>query len=99
MRFQTWASIGAIALAAIASQHHLLHMVLLALGVGGAGMGSIMASGLVRQLMLVVSVGVALVTLRRLMRPSQHHFVRLLDSFTVVATFVLVGWSLLRFGW
>ena len=38
MRKEGILSVGAVVLAFLASQHHTLHMLLLAIGVGGAGM-------------------------------------------------------------
>ena len=49
-------SIGAMVLAFLASQHHTLHMLLLAAGLGGASMSLMTAFPLVRRVMLVMTL-------------------------------------------
>jgi hypothetical protein len=92
------ATIGAAALAFIASQHHNVHMLLIALGVGGAGSTFMQTYPWARRLMLLVSIGVVAVNvtgLRRSTVPKRTRGVVLVFS---ALTIVIVIWSAVRFG-
>lgn len=92
-------SMGGALLALLASQHHNLHMLIMAFGLGGAGMTFMQAYPGIRRVMLLMSavmVGVNIISLRR--RPQTPRMRTLVLVFTVL-TVVLVVWSVLQFGW
>jgi hypothetical protein len=91
-------SIGPVMLAFLASQHHTLHMLLLAFGVGTAGMSFLTIYPTIRRAMLAVSLGAAGLAAYRALRHGQPRSVRLLHALSVVATLVVVGWSVVEFG-
>lgn len=92
-------SLGATLLALLASQHHLLHMLLLSVGIGGAGTGLLALFPAVRRAMLLLSVALLGATLFRTVRrpPPLSGLVLMVGS--LVATVGLVAWSVARFGW
>ena len=92
------ASIGAVALAFLASQHHNLHMLLLAFGLGEAGMHFMSAAPAVREVMLGMSlamVGVIAYQIRDSRRPKST---RIMGVISIVVTLGLLAWSVARFG-
>ena len=92
------ASIGAVALAFLASQHHNLHMLLLAFGLGEAGMQFMTAAPAVREVMLGMSlamVGVIAYQIRDSRRPKST---RIMGVISIVVTLGLLAWSVARFG-
>jgi len=92
------ASIGAVALALLASQHHNLHMLLLAFGMGEAAMRFMTAVPLVRDAMLVMSlamVGVIAYQVRDSRRPKST---RVMGVISILVTLGLLAWSIARFG-
>ena len=89
---------GPVVLAFLAGQHHTLHMLILTLGVGTAGMAFMTAYPAVRRAMLAVSLIVAGVATYRATRPGRPRAVRLTHAASVVATVLLVGWSVAEFG-
>jgi hypothetical protein len=92
------ASIGAVALAFLASQHHNLHMLLLAFGMGEAAMRFMTAVPLVRDAMLVMSlamVGVIAYQIRDSRRPKST---RVMGVISILVTLGLLAWSVARFG-
>lgn len=91
-------SIAAVALAFLASQHHNLHMLLLAFGLGEAGMRFMTAAPAVRDAMLGMSlamVGVIAYQIRDSRRPVST---RIIGLISILATLGLAGWSVARFG-
>ena len=92
------ASIAAVALAFLASQHHNLHMLLLAFGLGEAGMQFMAAVPVVRDAMLGMSlamVGVIAYQIRDSRRPAST---RVMGVIAIIATLGLAAWSIARFG-
>lgn len=92
------ASISAVALAFLASQHHNLHMLLLAFGLGEAGMQFMTAAPAIRDAMLGMSlamVGVIAYQIRDSRRPPST---RVMGAISIVATLALAAWSVARFG-
>jgi hypothetical protein len=87
-------SIGAMVLAFLASQHHALHMLLMATGLGGASASFMTAVPLVRRTMLVM----ALVMVYQLQNAKRPKTVRLMNAALVVVTLGLVAWSVMQFG-
>jgi len=92
------ASIGAVVLALLASQHHTLHMLLLAFGLGEAGMQFMTAAPAVRDAMLgmsLVMVGVIAYQIRDSRRPKST---RVMGVISILVTLGLLAWSVARFG-
>jgi len=92
------ASIAAVALAFLASQHHNLHMLLLAFGLGAAGMQFMTAVPALRDAMLGMSlamVGVIAYQIRDTRRPAST---RVMGVISIFATLGLSAWSVARFG-
>ena len=99
MRVSTWGSLAGMLIAFLASQHHLLHMIMLTIGFGSAGMTGMMMSGTVRRSMLVLSLGMVGVALWRVRQPGRPRHVRLLSSASAVATLGLAAYSVFQYGW
>jgi hypothetical protein len=107
------ASVAAVVLAFLASQHHAIHMVLLMAVTGSAGMGFMAAYPAIRRGMLLLSLVAAAVALFVAWRlPSggrtgagghathaRHvRWQRIASVVSVVLTLLLAGWSLYEFG-
>jgi hypothetical protein len=92
------ATIGAAGLAFIASQHHNVHMLLIALGVGGAGSTVMQSFPWARRLMLLVSIGVVAVNLAGVRRSAVSRRMRGVVLVFSALTIVIVVWSVIRFG-
>ncbi len=69
-------SIGAVVLAFLAGQHHNLHTLLLALGLGSAGMTFIQAYPVIRGGMLLLSLGMVVLNVRSLRRRTMSPGIR-----------------------
>jgi hypothetical protein len=95
---QAATSIGATLLAFAASQHHNLHMALLALGLGGSGMTFMQVYPGVRRVMLAVSVTMMVVGVRSVFRRPASPQMRLVTIAFSALTLAIIGWSLIRFG-
>lgn len=91
-------SIGAILLAFIASQHHTLHMFLIALGIGGASASSMTMFPLVRRAMLLLSLAMVALMIYRAISAKYSSAMRLLNVASVLVTLGLVAWSVGQFG-
>ncbi len=91
-------SIGAMVLAFLASQHHTLHMLLLAAGPGGASVSVMTAIPLVRRVMLVMSLVIVMVMIYQMRKSKRPKSVRLMSAVSIVVTLGLVGWSVMQFG-
>ena len=98
MKKEGAASIGAVVLAFLASQHHNLHMVLLTLGLGGSGMTFMQVYPGIRRGMLLISLGTVVVNLRSLRRGRTIGAMRAVIAGFSVLTLGLIVWSLTRFG-
>ena len=92
------ASIGAVVLAFLAGQHHNLHMLLLALGLGSAGMTFIQAYPVIRRGMLLLSLAMVVLNVRSLGRRTMSPGMRVaVVVFNALALGAIV-WSLRTFG-
>ncbi len=91
-------SIGAMVLAFLASQHHTLHMLLLAAGLGGASATLMTAIPLVRRVMLVTALVMVVVMVYQMRNAKRSKSVRLMNAVSIVVTLGLVAWSVTQFG-
>ena len=91
-------SIGAMVLAFVASQHHALHMLLFAAGVGGASATLLTAVPLVRRAMLVMALVMVVVMIYQMRNAKRPKSVRLMNAVSIVVTLGLVAWSVMQFG-
>lgn len=100
MRLKTegTASIAAMLLAFLASQHHNVHMALLTLGLGGSGMTFMKVYPGVRRAMLLLSLLVVAVNLKSLRRQSAPPAMRAAVVGLSVLTIGVIAWSLSRLG-
>ena len=98
MRREGLLSVGAVALAALGTQHHNLMMVLLALGVGGAGMSVMADVPLLRDAMLATSLVMAIVVAYQVAKPSRPVAVRVAGALSILLTLGLAGWSVVQLG-
>ena len=98
MRREWLLSLGAVLLAFLGAQHHNLMMLLVAFGIGNAGMGLMAKLPLVRDAMLVMSLVVVAVIAYQISRPSHPMAMRVTGVFSIVLTLGIAGWSLLHFG-
>lgn len=92
------ASVGAVALAFLASQHHTLHMLLLAFGLGEAGMQFMTAAPAVRDAMLGMSLAMVGVIAYQIRDPRRPASTRVMGVISIIATLGLAAWSVARFG-
>ena len=98
MRKEGLLSVSAVVLAFLASQHHTLHMLLLAVGVGGAGMSFMTTFPLLRRAMLLMSLGMVGAIVYQVWGPKRPLSVRIMGGVSILATLGLVTWSLVQFG-
>lgn len=91
-------SVGAVALAFLASQHHNLMMVLFALGLGNMGMSFMTQMPLVRDVMLALSIAMIVVIAYQISRSGRPMAMRITGALSILFTLGIVGWSILRFG-
>jgi hypothetical protein len=91
-------SIGSVVLAVLASQHHLLHMAVLTLGAGAAGMSVLTMAPALRRGMLGLALLVAGVTAYQLWRRDHSLGMRLLHGASIGLTLALVAWTVLQVG-
>jgi hypothetical protein len=92
------ASIGSIALAFLASQHHNLHMLLLTVGIGGAGMSFMTMFPLVRRVMLLMSLAMVGVIVYQVRDPKRPNSMRIMGGVSILLTLGLLIWSVMQFG-
>ena len=98
MRKEALTSIGAVILAFLASQHHTLHMLLLAVGVGGASMSFMTTFPLNRRAMLLMSHLMVVLILNQVRHPKRTLPMRITGGVSILVTLGLVAWSVLQFG-
>lgn len=91
-------SFGGVFLAFIATQHHNLHMLLIAVGIGGAGMGFMTMFPVVRQIMLLMSLAIVGLMVYRACDSRRPARMRILNIVSVFVTLGLAGWSVSQFG-
>lgn len=89
---------GSMLLAFLATQHHNLHMLLITLGMGSAGMGFMTHFPMIRRLMLAMSLGMAGVTVYQLWSRQRPVQMRVLGGVSAGLSLVLVVWSVYKFG-
>ena len=92
------ASIASPLLALLASQHHLLHMLVIGAAMGGAGMSFMAAYHSLRRAMLVISLSAATFGVYRVWRRPGGFAARLMAGLSFALTAVLVTWSVAQFG-
>jgi hypothetical protein len=92
-------SVPSVAVAFLASQHHALHMLLLTVGVGGAGASFLTMFPTVRRLMLLLSLVMVGVTLYQHWRHWPPLAVRALGLVSAALTFGLLVWLIGTYGW
>jgi len=98
MRREGIISVGAVALAFLASQHHTLHMLLLAIGLGGAGMSFMATFPLVRRVMLLMSLAMVAVIGYQVRDAKRPASMRITATISIIVTVGLVVWSIIQFG-
>ncbi len=98
MRREWLLSIGVVALAFLGTQHHNLMMLLLAFGLSNVGMSLMTKLPLLRDTMLIVSLGIAALIAYQISLPHRPQSVRVTGALSILLTVGLAGWSLLRFG-
>ena len=98
MRREWLLSFGAVALAFLGSQHHNLMMLLVALGLGDAGVSAMTEVPLVRTAMLVLSLVMVAALGYQISRPSRPMAMRVTGALSILITLGLAGWSVLQFG-
>ena len=91
-------SIGAMVFAFLASQHHTLHMLLLAAGLGGASASFMTAVPLFRRIMLVMALVMVAVMVYQMRNAKRSKSARLMNVASVIVTLGLVAWSVMQFG-
>ncbi|HWU38324.1 MAG TPA: hypothetical protein VN203_11820 [Candidatus Acidoferrum sp.] len=91
-------SLAAVVLAFLASQHHNLHMLLFAIGLGGAGMSFMTMFPVVRRIMLLMSLAMAGVIVYQIRDPKRPVPMRLMGGVSVILTLGLLIWSISQFG-
>lgn len=98
MRTEGITSFSAVFLAFLATQHHNLHMLLLAIGIGGAGMSFMTMFPVVRQIMLLMSLAIVGLMLYRACDSRRPASMRIVNVASVLVTLGLAGWSVSQFG-
>ena len=98
MRREWLVSVGAMVLAFLASQHHNLHMLLLAIGLSGAQMNVMTAVPILRRAMLLLSLAMVAVLCYQIRDAKRPRSVRILGAISIVVTVTVAGWSIIRFG-
>lgn len=98
LKRESVSSVGSMLLAFLASQHHMLHMLLITAGVGGAGMGFMTMFPVIRRSMLILSVLMTCWTLYSLQRQRRPKVMRLVGGLSAAVSIGLVVWSVYQFG-
>ena len=98
MRKDWFLSAGAVVLAFLAGQHHSIHMLALAVGLGGAGSSLMTTIPLARRIMLAISLAMAVFLAWRLRDPARPRAIRIADGVSIAGTLGLAGWSIATFG-
>lgn len=93
--------VGSVVVALLASQHHLLHMLILLLTLGAAGMSGMNMTGyppFVRQGMLLMSVVMVGVTIRQMRAGKNNRLLVVLGGVSIALTLGLIVWSIAQYG-
>jgi hypothetical protein len=91
-------SVGAVVLAFLASQHHNLHMLLFAIGIGGAGTSFMTMLPLVRRVMLIMSLVMVGAVVYQVRDPKRPTSMRIMGGVSILLTLGLLIWSVMQFG-
>ncbi|MGD0265832.1 MAG: hypothetical protein ABSD47_12890 [Candidatus Methylomirabilota bacterium] len=91
-------SVGAVALAFLASQHHTLHMMLFTLGLGAAGMSFMTMFPMVRRVVLFMSLAMVGVIVYQARDPKRPIPMRVMGGLSTLLTLGLLIWSVMQFG-
>ena len=92
------ASVAAVVLAFLASQHHTLHMLLLTVGIGSAGMSFMTMFPVVRRVMLLMSLVMVGVIVYQVCDPKRPIPMRIMGGASILLTLGLSIWSVMQFG-
>lgn len=98
MRKEGLTSVGAVVLAFLASQHHNLHMLLFAIGIGGAGTSFMTVVPLVRRVMLLMSLVMVGMVVYQVRDPKRPISMRIMGGVSILLTLGLLIWSVMQFG-
>jgi len=91
-------SIVAIVLAFLTSQHHTLHMLLLTIGLGGAGMSFMTMFPMVRRVMLFMSLVMVGVIVYQVRDPKRPTSMRIMGGVSILLSLGLLIWPVMQFG-
>jgi len=92
------ASVGSVALAFLASQHHTLHMLVLSFGVGTAGMSFMTMYPNIRRGMLMIALVTAGFAAYQATRRGRPGWMRIGQAISATSALLLIIWSLVQFG-
>jgi hypothetical protein len=92
------AAVGSVLVAFLASQHHLIHMLILLVTFGSAGMSVMSAFPLLRRGMLLMALLMVGVTLWQMWRSRRNRSMAVLGGISVALTLGLILWSLAQLG-
>ncbi len=98
MRREWLLSFGAVGLAFLGSQHHNLMMLLLALGLGNAGMSLTTEVPIVRPVMLCLSPVMVAAIGYQISKPNRPWAMRVAGALSMLFTLGIVVWSVSHFG-
>jgi hypothetical protein len=98
MRRDWLISTGAMVLAFLTGQHHNLHMLMMAFGLGGAGSSILIEYPLIRSAMLLLSLAMVAVIGVRIRDSKRPRSMRIMGAISIVVTLGLTAWSALQFG-
>jgi len=99
MQRSTISSLVGVGVAILASQHHLIHMAILWIGLGSAGISAMSVFPWVRRALFALSllfVGISFLVMRR---HSQRPWLRWLNIGSSIMTIGLLAWSIMQTGW
>jgi hypothetical protein len=91
-------SIGAMLLAFLASQHHALHMLVLAAGLGGASGSLMTAVPWVRRTMLLMTLVMVAVMAYQIRDARRPNSLRIMNGVSIAISLALMAWSVEKFG-
>ena len=91
-------SVGSVVLAFLASQHHALHMLILSVGVGTAGMSFMTMYPNIRRGMLVAALTTAVIAAYQATRRGRPLWMRVGQALSATSALLLIIWSLVQFG-